>query len=82
MTKTLINKAKKSDYPKDKLLLGFYRELEEENKPYFNGKNRKQLALLICLWSNNGKTSIGRQSCTVLRHPLNSCMQTLQTLDF
>ena len=59
ITKTLINKAEKSDYLKDKVLLGFYWKLKDENELYFDEKkSRKQLALLICLLWNNGNTSI------------------------
>lgn len=32
ITKTLINKAEKSDYLKDKVLLGFYWKLKDENE--------------------------------------------------
>ena len=37
LTKTQINNTKKCEYPKDKVFLGFYRELEDENELYFDG---------------------------------------------
>ena len=48
-TKTQINKAKKSGYPKDKVFLGFYRKLENESEKYFDEKSRKLLLLHVSL---------------------------------
>ena len=37
LTKTQINNTKKCEYPKDKVFLGFYCKLEDENELYFDG---------------------------------------------
>ena len=44
ITKTQINKNEKSGYPKDKVFLGFYQELENESELYFDEKKQQATA--------------------------------------
>ena len=47
ITKT-INKAKKQVYPKDKIFLVFYQELENENELCFDEKKQETTSTAFC----------------------------------
>ena len=73
ITKTLINKAKNSDYLKDKVLLGFYWELKDENEVYFDEKKQETTSTTYMPFAEQWKHNDSVQSWT-------KCMR--QTLVF
>ena len=54
ITKT-INKAKKQFYPKDKIFLVFYQELENENELCFDEKKQEATSTTYMLFAEQGK---------------------------
>ena len=55
ITKSRINKDKKSDYPKRKVLLCFYQEFEDENELHFNEKKQETICTTLILFVEQRK---------------------------
>ena len=78
ITKTLLNKGRKSLCKKDRIFYKFYLELKDKNILYENDEGT-QTRILPSL--RKEKTLIDRLHCTVLRHRLNLSTLMLQTFD-
>ena len=81
INKTLLNKAKKSLYKKDKIFYKYYSDLENKNVLY-ESDTLKSLFLFIHHLLNREKISTSRLPYTVSKLPLNFCMWMLPIFDF